>query len=100
MISIALIATLFTLFMSNVATTVLLVPIVMIIGTTTGINARALALLVAVCASNSFLLPTHQVNAFLMSPGGYRNADYLRAGIPLTFIFIFIVTAIIYLIYI
>ncbi|MFO7699532.1 MAG: hypothetical protein R6W79_02865, partial [Acidimicrobiia bacterium] len=39
-----------------------------------------LALLVAVCASNSFLLPTHQVNALLMGPGGYRNSDYLRGG--------------------
>ena len=100
MISIALIATVFTLFMSNVAATVLLVPLVMIIGTSTGINARALALLVAICASNSFLLPTHQVNAFLMSPGGYRNADYLKAGIPLTFIFMVIAVVFIYLIYI
>ena len=100
MISIALIATLFTLFMSNVAATVLLVPLVMIIGSSTGISARALALLVAVCASNSFLLPTHQVNAFLMSPGGYRNADYLKAGIPLTFIFMVIAVVIIYLIFI
>lgn len=100
MISIALIATVFTLFMSNVAATVLLVPLVMIIGTSTGISARALALLVAVCASNSFLLPTHQVNAFLMSPGGYRNVDYLKAGIPLTFIFMAIAVVIIYLIFI
>ena len=100
MISIALIATVFTLFMSNVAATVLLVPLVIIIGTSTGINARALALLVAVCASNSFLLPTHQVNAFLMSPGGYRNSDYLKAGFPLTFIFILISVIIIYLIFI
>jgi len=100
MLSIALIATVFTLFMSNVAATVLLVPLVLIIGTSTGINARALALLVAVCASNSFLLPTHQVNAFLMSPGGYRNADYLKAGIPLTFIFMVIAVVLIYLIYI
>jgi di/tricarboxylate transporter len=99
MISIALIATVFTLFMSNVAATVLLVPLVLIIGTSTGINARALALLVAICASNSFLLPTHQVNAFLMSPGGYRNADYLKAGIPLTFIFMVIAVVLIYLIY-
>ena len=100
MFSIALIATVFTLFMSNVAATVLLVPLVMIIGSSTGISARALALLVAVCASNSFLLPTHQVNAFLMSPGGYRNADYLKAGIPLTLIFMVIAVILIYLIFI
>ena len=36
--------------------------------------------MVAISASNSFVLPTHQVNALLMSSGGYRNTDYLRAG--------------------
>ncbi|MCK7514961.1 MAG: SLC13 family permease [Desulfobacterales bacterium] len=47
----------------------LLVPLIVIVGARTGIDPRPLALLVAVCASNSFVLPTHQVNALLMSPG-------------------------------
>ncbi|MBN2356860.1 SLC13 family permease [candidate division KSB1 bacterium] len=97
--AVATLATLFSLFMSNVAATVLLVPLVMMMATIAGIDARALALLVAVCASNSFLLPTHQVNALLMSPGGYRNIDYLRAGGIMTIIFIIIVVLGIYLIY-
>ncbi|MBN1763593.1 MAG: SLC13 family permease [Methanomicrobia archaeon] len=100
LIAIAALATLFTLFMSNVAATVVLVPLVMIIGGMTGISPRALALLVAVCASNSFVLPTHQVNALLMAPGGYHNADYLRAGGILTIIFIVIAVGLIYLLYV
>jgi len=95
----ALLSTIFSLFMSNVAATVLLVPLVMIMGNITGINARALALLVGVCASNSFILPTHQVNALLMSPGGYRNANYLKAGGIMTLFFIVIAVIIIYLFY-
>ena len=95
----ALLSTLFSLFMSNVAATVLLVPLVMITGNMTGISPRALALLVGVCASNSFILPTHQVNALLMSPGGYRNADYLKAGGIMTLIFISIAVVIVYLFY-
>jgi len=35
---------------------------------------------VAVSASNTFILPTHQVNALIMRPGGYRTKDYMRAG--------------------
>ena len=97
--AVAVLSTVFSLFMSNVAATVLLVPLVMIIGQTAGINARALALLVAVCASNSFILPTHQVNALLMSPGGYHNADYLKAGSLMTLIFIVIAGGFIYLFY-
>jgi len=97
LIAIAVLTTLFSLFMSNVAATVLLVPLVMLIGASTGIDPRALALLVGVCASNSFVLPTHQVNALLMAPGGYHNADYLKAGGIMTLIFIAVSVGIIYL---
>jgi di/tricarboxylate transporter len=92
----ALLSTLFSLFMSNVAATVLLVPLVMLLAQGAGMDPRGIALLVAVCASNSFVLPTHQVNALLMSPGGYRNADYLRAGGIMTVVFIAIAVVMIY----
>ncbi|MDP1524436.1 MAG: hypothetical protein Q8M20_01375 [Rhodocyclaceae bacterium] len=46
------------------------------------------ALTVALATSNSFFLPTHQVNALLMGPGGYRVADYMRAGGIMTVLFI------------
>jgi di/tricarboxylate transporter len=88
MLAVGLLATLFSLFMSNVAATVLLAPLVMIVGEKAGVDGRALALLVAVCASNSFVLPTHQVNALFMSPGGYRNADYIRAGGIMSILFL------------
>ncbi len=100
MTAVAVLSTIFSLFMSNVAATVLLVPLVMVIGNMSGISPRALALLVAVCSSNSFILPTHQVNALLMSPGGYRNRDYLRAGGLLTLIFISIAVVLIYVIFV
>ena len=93
-------ATLFSLFMSNVAATVLLVPLVMIVGQEAGVDGRGLALLVAVCASNSFVLPTHQVNALLMSPGGYRNADYLRAGSGMTLLFLAIAVVLVYALFV
>jgi di/tricarboxylate transporter len=100
LVAVAALATLFSLFMSNVAATVLLVPLVMLMAKSTGIPAPALALLVAVCASNSFVLPTHQVNALLMSPGGYRNADYLRAGGVMSVLFIALAVTMIYLFYV
>jgi len=100
MTGVAVLATVFSLFMSNVAATVLLVPLVIIMGGQTGVNPRAMALLVAVCASNSFVLPTHQVNALLMSPGGYHNADYIKAGGIMTVLFIFIAVGLIYAFYV
>ena len=98
--AVGFLTTLFSLFMSNVTATVLLVPLVMIIGDVSGINPRALALLVALCASNAFALPIHQVNALLMSPGRYDNADFIRAGGIMTIIFLTISVIFMYLFYI
>lgn len=95
--AVAVLATVFSLIISNVAATVLLVPLVIFLGAGTGTDPRALALLVAVCASNSFILPTHQVNALLMGPGGYTPEDYLKAGSIMTVIFILIAVMLIYL---
>jgi di/tricarboxylate transporter len=97
LIAIAIVATVLSLIISNVAATVLLVPIAMLTATGTGIDPRALALLVAVCASNSFILPTHQVNALLMGPGGYTTKDYLKAGSIMSVIFIAVAVTLIYL---
>ena len=95
-----ILSTVFSLFMSNVAATVLLVPLVMIMGDTAGIDPRGLALLAGVCASNSFILPTHQVNAMLMSAGGYRNADYMKAGGIMTVVFLVIAVFFIYFMFV
>ena len=48
------------------------------------------ALTVALAASNSFLIPTHQVNALIMGPGGYRVVDFMRAGGLMTVLFLVI----------
>ena len=97
--AVGILATLFSLFMSNVTATVLLVPLVMIVGDVCGLNSRGLALLVALCASNAFALPIHQVNALLMSPGGYDNTDFIKAGGIMTIIFLTISVIFIYLFY-
>jgi len=97
MVAVAVLATLLSLIISNVAATILLVPPVMLLGAGTATDPRALALLVAVCAMNSFILPTHQVNALLMGPGGYTQKDYLKAGSIMSALFIGIAVTLIYL---
>ena len=97
---VGVLTTLFSLFMSNVAATVLLVPLVLKMQNIGGIDPTALALLVGVTAANSFILPTHQVNAFLMTPGGYQNKDYLKAGSGITIIFLILTVLVFYFFYI
>lgn len=88
--AVAVLSTVFTLLMSNVGATVLLVPLAVNIAVLAGADPAMFALTVAISTSNSFLIPTHQVNALIMGPGGYRNADFLRAGGIMTVLFLIV----------
>ncbi len=87
-IALAILATLFTLVMSNVGATVLLVPIAINIALATGANPAIYALIIALGTSNAFILPTHPVNALIMGPGGYKVKDYVRVGGPMSVVFL------------
>ena len=78
----------FTLVISNVGATVLLVPLCMNMAVMGGADPRMAALVVGLSASNTFVLPTHQVNALIMRPGGYRTIDYTKAGVVMTVLFL------------
>lgn len=84
----AIIATAFTLVMSNVGATVLLVPLGIEIALAVGADPAMFALTIALATSNSFLIPTHQVNALIMGPAGYKVKDFMRAGIGMTILFL------------
>ena len=86
--ALAVLATFFTLVMSNVGATVLLVPLAVNLAIAAGADPAVFALTVAIATSNSFLIPTHQVNALLMGPGGYRVKDFMRAGGIMTILFL------------
>ncbi len=86
--ALAVLATFFTLVMSNVGATVLLVPLAVNMALGAGANPAVFALTVAIATSNSFLIPTHQVNALIMGPGGYRVPDYMKAGGIMTLLFL------------
>jgi di/tricarboxylate transporter len=80
-----LLATLATQVMPNPAVAVLLAPIALNTAATINVSPYTLMMAVAVAASASFLSPVaHPANVLVMGPGGYRFADYLKVGIPLT----------------
>ena len=83
-LGVVLATTVLTEVITNNAAAVVLFPIVIQVATAAGLDARTLAIAVAVAASSSFLTPMgYQTNTMVYGPGGYRFADYLRAGIPL-----------------
>ncbi|MCP4489098.1 MAG: SLC13 family permease [Gammaproteobacteria bacterium] len=98
-VSVAMLATFFTLVMSNVGATVLLVPLAVNIAIGVGENPAVFALTVAIATSNSFLLPTHQVNALIKGPGGYRVPDFMKAGLLMTILFLTVMMIMMRIIY-
>ncbi len=97
--AIAVLATFFTLVMSNVGATVLLVPLAVNIAIGAGADPAVFALTVAIATSNSFLIPTHQVNALIMGPGGYRVVDFMKAGGIMTVLFLVVSLTVLNLVY-
>jgi len=74
----------FSQFISNTATAVLLAPVAVGAATTVGISPYPLLMSVAVAASAAFSTPmASPVNTLVMGPGGYQFKDYARLGIPL-----------------
>ena len=98
-IALALLATAFTLIMSNVGATVLLVPIAINIALATGANPAVYALIIALGTSNAFILPTHPVNALIMGPGGYKVKDFVRVGGGMSVLFLVVTLTVVNLIY-
>ena len=85
--------------MSNVGATVLLVPVAINMAIGAGADPAVFALTVALATSNSFLIPTHQVNALIMGPAGYRVVDFLRAGGIMTALFLVVIVAVLSIAY-
>lgn len=96
---IGLLSTVFTLVISNVGATVLLVPLVVNMAIAANADPRMAALVVGLATSNSFILPTHQVNALYMGPGHYRSVDFMKAGLLVSVVFLVVMVAAIYLFY-
>jgi len=96
---IGLLSTVFTLVISNVGATVLLVPLVVNMALASGADPRMAAMVVGLATSNSFILPTHQVNALYMGPGRYRSVDFMKAGTFVSIVFLVVMIAVLYLFY-
>ena len=76
---------------SNTATTVLIAPIAFSLAIRLGYQPQAFLMLVAIAASTAFASPVASpVNTLVMGSGNYRFSDYLKVGIPLILISMFI----------
>ncbi len=71
-------------FISNTATAVLFAPIAMSAAISMGANPYTFLIAIAVSSSMAFATPVASpTNALVMTAGGYKFMDFVRAGIPL-----------------
>ncbi len=82
-----LLTLLLTEVLSNNATAVMMIPIVLGLASELGVDARPFIMAVTLGASLAFALPMgYQTHLMVYGPGGYRFSDFLRVGIPLNII--------------
>jgi di/tricarboxylate transporter len=86
----------FSLFISNTATAVLMAPVAMAVADSLGISPYPFAMTVALAASAAFMTPVSSpVNTLVLGPGGYRFMDFVRIGVPFTLITLLVVVALV-----
>ena len=79
-----LITSIFSQFISNTATTVLVAPIAMRAAMQAGVSVYPFLMIVALAASTAFSTPVASpVNTLVMGPGKYRFNDFVKVGVPL-----------------
>lgn len=82
-----LLTSLFSQFISNTATTVIMTPIAMEAAAQSGLDPHAFLMAVAVAASSAFVTPVASpVNLLVLTPARYRFTDFVRVGLPLQMI--------------
>lgn len=72
-------------FMSNLATVLVMTPVVLAVAQSTASSPQPFMMALAICGAASFLTPVATPgNLMVLRPGGYRFGDYWRLGLPLT----------------
>lgn len=84
LVAVFMIACVLTNFMSNTATTALLVPIGVSIATSMGADPKAVLMATVIGGSCAYATPIGMpANTMVLAAGGYKFRDYVKAGLPL-----------------
>jgi len=79
-----LLTSVFSQFISNTATTVLVAPIAIGAAQGLALSPYPFMMTVAIAASTAFATPVASpVNTLVLGPGGYRFNDFVKVGVPL-----------------
>ncbi|TWI06269.1 di/tricarboxylate transporter [Luteimonas cucumeris] len=86
-LAVAILTTLFSLVISHVGATIVMVPMAVNLALAAGGNPTAFALIVALSASNNFMTASNPVMSMITGPAGYTSKDLWRVGGPLSLVY-------------
>ena len=98
-LALALFTTAFSMVISHVGATIVMVPLAINLALAVGGNPTAFALIVALSASNNFITASNPSISMITGPAGYTARDMWRSGGPLTLIYTTIIVVMINLLY-
>jgi di/tricarboxylate transporter len=87
----ALLTTMFSLVISHVGATIVMVPLAINLALAVGGSPTAFALIVALSASNNFMTASNPSVSMITGPANYTAADLWRVGAPLSLVYTVIV---------
>ena len=87
LIVVYVLTTLLTEMITNTAVAALMFPIALNVALSAECSPRPFIMAISLAASLAFITPIgYQTNLMVMGPGGYRPSDFLRLGLPLSFL--------------
>jgi len=98
-IAIALLTTAFSLVISHVGATIVMVPMAINLALAAGGNPTAFALIVALSASNNLMTASNPVISMVAGPANYTSRQLWRVGGPLSLIYTFVVVVMVNLMF-
>jgi len=90
-VAMGLLTSLFSLVISHVGATIVMVPMAINLALAAGGNPTAFALIVALSASNNFITASNPVMSMITGPAGYKPADLWKVSGPLSLLYLVIV---------
>lgn len=98
-IAVGLLTTAFSLVISHVGATIVMVPVAINIALAAGGNPTSAALIVALSASNNFMTASNPVMSMIAGPAGYSAKELWRVGGPLSLIYTSVVVLMVNLLF-
>ena len=98
-ILIGMLTTAFSLAISHVGATILMVPIAINIALAAGGDPTAFALIVALSASNNLMTASNPVMSMITGPANYTSRDLWRVGGPMSLVYLAVIVIVINLLY-